>query len=129
MAHTRSRSIAAIPVEGSTAVDTHSGGLVAEEMCLRDLRKSRGLTQTDLARRLHRGQELVSRIEQRQDLLLSTLRTYVSSLGGELDLICRFADRAPVRIRTTAGSTSSVPSESPAATGQGGLPLIAQHQS
>jgi predicted nucleotidyltransferase len=129
MAHTQSKSIAAIPIEAPAAVGAHAEGLFAEEMTLRDLRKSRGLTQTDLARRLHKGQELVSRIEQRQDLLLSTLRTYVTSLGGELELICRFADRAPVRIKT--GGRDGLPArlEGGMATGQGVPLLIAHHQS
>jgi predicted nucleotidyltransferase len=128
MTYSQPKSIAPIPVEVAAAAKAQANGFVADEMTLCHLRKSRGLTQTELARRLHRGQELVSRIEQRQDLLLSTLRSYVASLGGDLELICRFADRAPVRIRTAAGSKSSVPSESPAVVGQGGPPLIAQHQ-
>jgi hypothetical protein len=40
--------------------------------------------------------------EQREDLLLSTLHGYVRSLGGELDLVCTFKDRKPVRIKSGA---------------------------
>ncbi|MCM0020599.1 MAG: hypothetical protein NBV67_11440 [Tagaea sp.] len=59
----------------------------------------RARTQTSLARKLGVGQEAVSRAEARGDLLLSTLRAYVAALGGELDLIVRFKDRAPVSLR------------------------------
>jgi predicted transcriptional regulator len=70
-----------------------------DEVSLRDLRKALALTQTDVARRLKTGQEVVSRIEQRQDLLLSTLQGYVESLGGELELVCRFNNHASVRVK------------------------------
>ena len=77
----------------------------AEELSLRDLRKALNLTQSDMAKRLKKGQDMISRIEQRDDLLLSTLRGYVKSLGGELELVCRFKDRAAVRVKARALST------------------------
>ena len=73
--------------------------LIAEELSLRDLRKALNLTQSDMAKRLKKGQDMVSRIEQRDDLLLSTLQGYVKSLGGELELVCRFKNRAAVRVK------------------------------
>lgn len=129
MAPTHSRGIEAIVAKKPGAPESHSDELLVEEMSLQDLRKSRGLTQTTLARRLHKGQELVSRVEQRQDLLLSTLRSYLGSLGGELELICRFADRVPVRIRIGAGE--ELPPRREGATGAGQVmpPSMAQHQS
>jgi len=42
------------------------------------------------------GQDTISRIERRSDLLLSTLRRYVQAMGGELDLVARFPNRPPV---------------------------------
>jgi transcriptional regulator with XRE-family HTH domain len=69
-----------------------------EGMSLRELRRSLNLTQQTLAGRLQKGQDTISRIEQRDDLLLSTLQEYVRSLGGELELVCRFKDREPVRV-------------------------------
>jgi hypothetical protein len=84
------------------AVERRAGELIAEELSLRDLRKALNLTQSAMAKRLKKGQDMVSRIEQRDDLLLSTLQGYVKSLGGELELICRFKNRAAVRVK--AGS-------------------------
>lgn len=72
--------------------------ILAEERTLRDLRRVRALTQLDLARRLGIKQDGISRIEQRSDLLLSTLRRYVAAMGGELELVARFPDRAPVAL-------------------------------
>jgi transcriptional regulator with XRE-family HTH domain len=70
--------------------------LKAEELSLRDLRRLRKLTQARLSKKLKIGQEGVSRIEKRSDLYLSTLRSYLEGVGGELTLMVKFRDRPPV---------------------------------
>ena len=72
--------------------------LIAEEMSLRELRKARRLTQAHVASELGISQDGVSRLEQRSDLLLSTLRKTVEAMGGSLSLIARFPDRPPVEL-------------------------------
>ena len=47
-------------------------------------------------------QEGVSRIEKRSDLVLSTLRSYVEAMGGELRLIAEFPDRPPIALSGVA---------------------------
>jgi hypothetical protein len=42
------------------------------------------------------GQDSVSRLEQRSDLLISTLRNYVEAMGGKLSLVAEFPDKEPV---------------------------------
>jgi hypothetical protein len=42
------------------------------------------------------GQEAISRLEKRSDMLLSTLRHYVESMGGTLKLVAQFPNRPPV---------------------------------
>jgi DNA-binding transcriptional regulator YiaG len=71
---------------------------IAEEMTLRELRKARKLTQVSVARELGISQDAVSRLEQRSDVLLSTLRRTVEAMGGTLSLIARFPDRPPVEL-------------------------------
>jgi len=61
--------------------------LIAEEMTLRELRKARKLTQVDVARELGISLDAVSRLEQRSDVLLSTLRRTVDAMRGNLSLI------------------------------------------
>jgi len=95
---TTAELIAGLPAAQRRAVKQRADELIAEEMSLRELRRSLALTQTHVARTLHKGQHEISRIEQRGDLLLSTLSSLVQALGGELELICRFQDRPPVRI-------------------------------
>ncbi len=37
-----------------------------------------------------------TKLEKRTDLLLSTLRSYINAMGGELELVVKFPDRLPV---------------------------------
>ena len=79
-------------------VEDRAAELTAEEMNLRELRQARQLTQAHLARELGISQDGISRLEQRSDLLLSTLRKTVEAMGGSLSLIARFPDRPPVEL-------------------------------
>ena len=79
-------------------IEERAAELIAEEMTLRELRKARKLTQVSVARELGIGQDGVSRLEQRSDILLSTLRRTVEAMGGSLSLIARFPDRPPVEL-------------------------------
>jgi transcriptional regulator with XRE-family HTH domain len=63
-----------------------------KEMPLHRLREARRLTQKQMAEAMHIDQSRVSKIERRTDLYLSTLRNFVSALGGELELVARFPD-------------------------------------
>lgn len=51
-----------------------------------------------MAETLGISQDGVSRLEKRSDLLLSTLRTYIEAMGGQLSLIAEFPDREPVTL-------------------------------
>jgi hypothetical protein len=75
-----------------------AAAVMTEEMTLRDLRSALSQTQTTVGNKLGIGQEGVSRIERRSDLLLSTLRGYVEAVGGNLSLIVEFPDRGPVSL-------------------------------
>ena len=79
-------------------VEERAAALIAEEMTLRELRKARQLTQVTVARQLGISQDGISRLEQRSDLLLSTLRRTVEAMGGSLSLIATFPDRPPVEL-------------------------------
>jgi len=65
---------------------------------LKDLRQAAQQTQEQLAATLGVGQDTISRLEKRSDMLLSTLRHYVESMGGELNLVAKFPNRPPVVI-------------------------------
>lgn len=65
---------------------------------LKDLRKRAGQTQEEMAASLGVGQETISRLEKRSDMLLSTLHHYVETIGGHLTLVATFPDQPPVII-------------------------------
>jgi transcriptional regulator with XRE-family HTH domain len=84
-------------------IEARAAELAAEEMSLRDLRRAHRLTQARVGKALKIGQDGVSRLEQRSDLLISTLRNYVEAMGGDLELIARFPDRPAVAVTGLAG--------------------------
>jgi transcriptional regulator with XRE-family HTH domain len=79
------------------------------EMSLAELRHALELTQTRLAETLGMTQGAVSRLEHQSDLLLSTLRSYVEALGGELEIRARFGEGEEV----TIGSLGELEREPP----------------
>lgn len=87
-----------LPASRRKRVEERAKALIAEEMCLRDLRKARRQTQVQVAKELGINQENVSRIEKRSDLLISTLSGYVQAMGGKLSLVAEFPDRPPVAL-------------------------------
>ena len=90
--------IASFQSERRRRVEERAVELVAEEMTLRELRQALKLTQARVATKLGITQDGVSRLEQRNDLLLSTLRRTIEAMGGSLSLIARFPDRPPVEL-------------------------------
>ena len=78
-------------------IKARAGELIAEEMALRDIRKSRALTQEQVAKRLGGNQVYVSRLESRSDVKVSTLREYVHALGGELQLMVTFPEHVSIK--------------------------------
>lgn len=98
MAKSMKDKIKALPKGRQEAIKARADELIAEEMTLQDLRKAMQLTQVDVAQELHINQEAVSRLERRSDLLLSTLSTYIESMGGKLKLTAEFPDRPSVSL-------------------------------
>jgi DNA-binding Xre family transcriptional regulator len=64
----------------------------ADAVRLGKLRETRSKTQVQLAEAIGTTQANVSRLENRDDLYLSTLNDYVEALGGHLELRAVFPD-------------------------------------
>jgi len=64
------------------------------EMPLNELRQARGLSQKMLAEVLHVQQPSIAKIEKRTDMYLSTLRSHIEAMGGQLEVVARFPDGA-----------------------------------
>jgi DNA-binding XRE family transcriptional regulator len=82
--------------ERKRKIAARTATIVAEERSLQELRRVHKLTQRKMAEVLGVGQDSVSRLEQRSDLLISTLRNYVEAMGGKLSLVAEFPDQEPV---------------------------------
>ena len=86
--------MAALPIERKQRVEARAMELAT----LKDLRLAAQQTQEQLAAILGFRQDTISRLEKRSDMLLSTLRHYVESMGGKLELVAQFPNRPPVVI-------------------------------
>lgn len=86
-----------LPPERLRRVEQRTDELLLE-LHLREIREALGVTQRQLAKRLGVEQSSVSRAERRRDLLMSTLRSFVEAMGGELEVRAHFPD-TDVRIQ------------------------------
>ena len=70
-------------------------------MALHKLRQARERSQQELSRALKVGRPAVTKLERRADMYVSTLRRFIEAMGGELEIVARFADHA-VKIKNFA---------------------------
>lgn len=82
---------AAMTPEGRVQADRQTRTMLAE-MPLHELRRARGLSQKVLAETLHVQQPSVAKMERRTDMYISTLRSHIEAMGGELEVIAKFPD-------------------------------------
>ena len=94
MAKRLEQLMAELPKARRTAIKARAGELAT----LKDLRQSAQQTQQDLAAASGVGQDTISRLEKRSDMLLSRMRRYVEAMGGSLELVAQFPNRPPVVI-------------------------------
>ena len=86
--------MAALPKDRQKRVEARAMELAT----LKDLRQAVQQTQEQMAAALGVRQDTITRLEKRSDMLLSTMRHYVESMGGRLELVAKFPDRPPVVI-------------------------------
>lgn len=103
MVRTLKEVLDALPPRRRKEIDRRFRELVNEVESLRELRRVSALSQVRIAKALKVSQPAVSKIEQQTDMYLSTLRSYVEAMGGELDVIVRLPNRAPVRVKSLEG--------------------------
>ncbi|HEX3674354.1 MAG TPA: XRE family transcriptional regulator [Rhizomicrobium sp.] len=90
----------ALPPKRRAELDRRFKELVNEVESLKELRRLSAKSQAKIAKTLKISQPAVSKIEKQTDMYLSTLRNYVEAIGGELDVIVRLPNRAPVKVRS-----------------------------
>jgi transcriptional regulator with XRE-family HTH domain len=75
--------------EAETRRDVRS---VVEAATLNQLREARNLTQANLATVLGVNQGSVSKMEKRTDMYVSTLRSFIQAMGGQLQIKAVFPE-------------------------------------
>ena len=65
---------------------------VVESVSLNQLREARSLTQANLASILGINQGSVSKMEKRTDMYISTLRSFIQAMGGQLQIKAVFPE-------------------------------------
>jgi len=99
MGRTVTEAIDTLAPDRRAKIEARAAELIGEELSLQQLRKAMRLTQVEMADRLGVSQDTISRFEQRADMLLSTLQSYVEAIGGRLGIVAEFPNRPPVRIK------------------------------
>ncbi|HEY4860340.1 MAG TPA: XRE family transcriptional regulator [Xanthobacteraceae bacterium] len=98
MGRTVGEMIDALPKHRRERIDARYREIKDEVESLRELRKAAGKAQAEIAATLRIKQPSVSKIEKQTDMYLSTLRSYVEAIGGELDLVVRLPARRAMRL-------------------------------
>lgn len=101
--------IAGLPADRQARIDARYREMKAEVESLRELRRVAGKAQADIASALKIKQPSVSKIEKQTDMYLSTLRSYVQAIGGELDLVVRLPKRPALRLQHLSDAFKPVP--------------------
>jgi ribosome-binding protein aMBF1 (putative translation factor) len=65
---------------------------IMSDMPLHELRRARGMSQKVLAENLRVQQPAIAKMERRADMYISTLRSHIEAMGGELEITARFPD-------------------------------------
>lgn len=79
--------------ERKTSIEKETQLLRMEYNLLSKLRKDKDLTQKELAEILEIRQSAISKLENQEDVMIQTLRRYISALGGELEIRAKFPNK------------------------------------
>ncbi len=98
MGSTLNQKIEQLTPHQKAQVEVRAAKLILEEISLRALRTGMRRTQSDVADMLGVGQDTVSRLEKRCNIMISTLERYVKAIGGQVSIVAEFPDQPPVKI-------------------------------
>lgn len=99
--------ITSLPRDQQEKVEARYQELRREVDGLRELRQIAGKAQEDVASTLNIKQPSVSKIEKQADMYLSTLRSYVEAIGGQLELTVKLPSHPPLKLHSLGDVVSS----------------------
>ncbi len=91
MANKYSELRSSMSPEAQGRAETEAQAMLAQ-MPLNELRQARGLSQKMLAELLNVRQPSIAKLEKRTDMYISTLRSHIEAMGGELEVVARFPE-------------------------------------
>jgi hypothetical protein len=115
-AHTLGDVLDTLLREDSDPIETRDPERGEQVESLRALRQATGKVQSDIAAAMRIKQPSVSKIENQADMYLSTLRSYIEAIGGDLELIVRLPARPAIRLRRLGGVRHTEPGATPSET-------------
>jgi len=65
---------------------------ISGEMALQEVRQAMELTQQQIAHTLCMNQAAISKLEHQSDMYISTLRKFLSAMGGNLRIVASFPE-------------------------------------
>ncbi|HQW26808.1 MAG TPA: XRE family transcriptional regulator [Saprospiraceae bacterium] len=92
--------LAEFPKDRQEKIRAKADKYIKEYENLAGLRKDLGITQEEIAQHQGVKQVNISNLEKRNDMLISTLRKYVSSLGGKLEIHIRLPNEDTANIKS-----------------------------
>jgi DNA-binding transcriptional regulator YiaG len=97
MPKTLDEALAALPQEQQDSVERRARDLI-RRISLRELRKSLGLSQKQLAEALKVSQAAVSKQEHRREIQVGTLCEVIQAMGGSVEITAHFPGDRTVRL-------------------------------
>lgn len=98
---------AKMPPEARERAKEKAARVLRHGLGLGELREQLEVTQVEIARRLKVTQGAVSRLENRPDWQVSSIRDYVAALGGELRMVAVF-EGDEVKLAVPAGTEQQI---------------------
>ncbi len=93
--------LAKLPKQRREAILAGAEAMYLEEMTLAEIRKKIVGSQRLLAKNMGIKQAAVSRIENRQDILISTLRDAIEGMGGALKILAQFDSQPDIIVHVS----------------------------
>jgi transcriptional regulator with XRE-family HTH domain len=90
--------IKTFPTKRQKHIRVQADKYIQEYKTLQEVRKLMGITQNDLAKRQGVNQVNISNLENRSDMLVSTLKGYVEAMGCELEIHVKTPDKSHILI-------------------------------
>lgn len=90
--------------EERAKIEKEGQRIAAEARTIAEARKALSMTQTQVASALEITQGALSQMEKRDDMMVSTVQSYIEAMGGELKLVAKFPGMSPFELSLGASS-------------------------